>query len=138
MTKAEWDQLKADLSHAYGHAELLVDGFKLTLSVQAVKPLKYEIVPYVNGVFEGKWCLDKTEEAVRFMRPVKISLYKPAFKKKITKGLSQKRIKEIFPDIDKVGVYYVWGWPVFSSFKAHLIKNNQSIERIHRKPEAPA
>lgn len=136
MTKAEWDQLKADLSHAYGHAELLVDGYKLTLQVRMSKPLQYEIFPFVAGEFKGKWLMDKTEEAVRFMRPVTTRLYKPSLKKKITKGLSQKRIKELFPDIDKTGVYYQWGWPAFSSLKAHLLKNNKSIERVQPSPEA--
>jgi hypothetical protein len=134
MTKTEWDQLKADLGHAYGHAELLVDGYKLTLSVQAVKPLKYEIMPYVNGEFKGIWALDKTEEAVRFLRPVTLHLFSPAKKKRITKGLSKKLIKEWFPKIDATSTYYAWGWPSFAGLKAHLIKNNKSIERVV-KPE---
>lgn len=134
MTKTEWDQLKVDLGHAYGHAELLVDGYRLTLSVQAVKPLKYEIIPYVNGEFKGIWARDKTEEAVRFLRPVTLHLFSPAQKKRMTKGLSKKLIKELIPNIDKTSTYYAWGWPSFASLKAHLIKNNKSIERVV-KPE---
>lgn len=134
MTKSEWDQLKADLSHAHGYAELLVDGYRLTLAVQPVKPLKYEIIPYVNGEFKAIWARDKTEEAVRFLRPVTLHLYSPAKKKRLTKGLTKKLIKEWLPNIDATSTYYAWGWPSFARLKAHLLKNNKSIERV-LKPE---
>lgn len=130
MTKTEWDQLKADLSHAYGHAELLVDGYQLTLRIQAVKALKYEIMPYVNGQFKGMWIIEKTEEALRFLRPVTRHLYSPAQKKRITKGLSKKSVNELCPNLNKCSTYYQWGWPSFTGLKAHLIKNNKSIERV--------
>jgi hypothetical protein len=133
MTKAEWNQVKASLSFAYGHVELLVDGYKLTLAVQKAAALKYEITPYVNGEFKGIWLHNKTEEAVRFMCPKTVSLFKPADKKRLTKGLSKKTIKEWLPNIDEKRTYYVWGWASFASLKAHLIKNNKSIELA--KPE---
>lgn len=136
MTKAEWDELKHKLSYAYGREELMVDGFKLTLTVQCVKALKYEITPYVNGEFKGIWCRDKTEEAVRFMCPKTIHLFSPTQKKKMTRGLSKKLIKEWFPNIDAKSTYYVWGWTSFASLKAHLIKNNKSIELVKPEPTA--
>jgi hypothetical protein len=136
MNKAEWDQLKVDLSHAYGQAHLVVDGFRLTLMVRQTGALKYEITPYVNGEFKGIWLRDKTDEAVRFMCPNTISLFKPAEKKRLTKGLSKKLIKEWLPNIDAKGTYYVWGWSSFTSLKAHLIKNNKSIELVKPEPTA--
>jgi hypothetical protein len=136
MTKAEWDEIKQTLSFPWGAVTLLVDGFTLTLQVKRVSDLKFEIFPYVNGEFKGSWGLNKTEEAVRFLRPKTLHLYSPTQKAKITKGLSKKLIKEWFPDLDKKKTYYSWGWSSFASLKAHLIKHNKSIEMAPSKEKS--
>ncbi len=128
MTKEEWDLVKTSLADAYGRVHLVVDGFNLSLQVTRVAPMKYEICPYVNGKFEGRWLTQKTEEAVRFMRPQKVSLYSPKDKAALTKGLSKKQIRELIPNLDVTKTYYTWGWSSFVSLKRHLLANNQSIE----------
>jgi hypothetical protein len=135
MTKAEWDEIKQTLSFPWGSVTLLVDGFTLTLQVKRVSDLRFEIFPYVNGEFKGIWARDKTEEAVRFLRLKTVHLYSPAQKAKFTKGLSKKAIKEWLPDLDKKSTYYSWGWSSFASLKAHLIRNNKSIELVRSKEE---
>lgn len=90
MTKDEWLLVKNKLSHPWGLAELMVDGYKLSLRVERAKALKFVIAPYVSGEFKGAWLRGDCEEAKRFLRPVQVAAYTPAAKVRITKGC-QKR-----------------------------------------------
>ena len=131
MTKDEWLLVKQQLSNPWGSAQLLVDGFKLTLQVQQRAPLKFEIVPYVNGEFRGVWFSKDSEEGKRFLRPVQVRLYKPAELKKLTKGLSKTAVKRVFGDsLDKSFTCIEWGWPTFGPLQRHLVANNKVIQRI--------
>lgn len=131
MTKDEWLLVKQQLSTPWGTAQLLVDGYRLTLQVQQRAPLKFEIVPYVNGEFKGTWFLKDSEEGKRFLRPVEVRLYKPAQLKKLTKGFSKATIKSVFGDrLDKTTTHREWGWPTFWPLQRHLVANNKVIERI--------
>ena len=128
MTKDEWELVRGKLSVSFGLVDLIVDGYLLHLKVQQTGPLKYEILPYVNGKFEGRWITQKTDECIRFMCPKTVSLYSRADKARITKGLTKRQVKDFFPDLDKTGTYYQWGWASFTSLKRHLLANNKSIE----------
>lgn len=135
MTKDEWLLVKSKLSHPWGSAELMVDGYRLTLQVKQTKALKFEIMPYVNGKFQGAWMTKDSEEGKRFLRPVTIAVYKPAEKARLTKGMSKKMIKTIFGDgLDKTFAVFAWGWPTFGPLQRHLIANNQVIELVGDQP----
>lgn len=45
------------LSFPWGRVELLCDGYRIALRVQQISPLKFRVVTYVNGVWEGKWMI---------------------------------------------------------------------------------
>lgn len=127
MTKEEWDQAKTILASAYGVVQLVVDGFNLTLQVVRVAEMRYEIMPYVNGKFEGRWITQKTDESVRFLRPKTVSLYTPKEKARAKK--LRKEIRDaVYPGLEKQTTYYIWGWSSFASLKRHLLANNKSIE----------
>lgn len=128
MTRDEWNAVRERLSGSFGRVDLVVDGYQLQLTVQRVGPLKYEILPYVNGKFDGSWIVQRTDECIRFMCPKTISLYSRADKARITKGLTKRQVKEWFPTLDKTSTYYLWGWKSFNSLKRHLLANNKSIE----------
>ena len=135
MTKDEWLLVKNKLSHPWGSAELMVDGYKLSLRVEQAKALKYMIVPYVNGEFKGVWMRKDSEEGKRFLRHVTIAVYKPAEKARLTKGVSKKMVKEVFGDrLDATYTVIHWGWPTFGPLQRHLIANNQVIELVGDKP----
>lgn len=134
MTKDEWLLVKNKLSYPWGSAELMVDGYRLTLQVKQTKALKFEIMPYVNGQFSGAWMRKDSEEGKRFLRPVSIAAYSPAKKAHLTKSMSKKRIKDIFGDrLDAAYTMLVWGWPTFGPLQRHLIANNQVIELVGEK-----
>lgn len=135
MTKDQWLEVKSALSTPFGRVKLKVDGYDLALYVEQVKPLKYSIVPYVNGEFKGEWLSGKFEESKRFMRPVQVAVFKPAEKARMCKGLSKKLIKEFFGDINKTFTSYRWDWPSFDPLRRHLIANNKEIELLE--PSSP-
>lgn len=130
MTKDQWLAVKAALSTPWGVVKLDVDGYELTLQVKQIKPLKFAIVPYVNGEIKGIWLTGDNEEGRRFMRPVKVAVFKPAEKKRMTKGLSKANIKKYFGDIDKTFTVIECLWPSFDPLRRHLIANNKEIELL--------
>ena len=131
MSKDEWLQVQNKLSQPYGTVRLTVDGYALALRVYQVKPLKYVIMVFVNGMFKSEWMNGEADECKRFFRPIKRPLYSPAKKKAALKGLNKSALKIIrdeFPDLDKTFTFFDPRWPSFDPLKRHLIANNKSIE----------
>ncbi len=129
MNKQDWQQVKEALSTPYGLAELVIDGYRLTLQVQQRSPLKFVIAPYVNGGFKASWMMDGGEEGRRFLRPVQRPVFKPAEKKQMTKGLTKTQIKQMVGmGIEKTFTVLDWCWPTFGPLQRHLIANNKTIE----------
>jgi hypothetical protein len=136
MTRDDWSAIEESLSHAYGSAKVRVDGFEVSFQVLQDK-MRLVIAVYVNGWMKGEWLINKTEEATRFCRPCVFALWSPSSKKKLTSGLRKSDIKQIFPDLDKKGTYYLSHWLSFGALKRHLIKNNKSIELVEPKQVQP-
>lgn len=128
MTKDEWLLVKNQLSHPWGSAKLRVDGYELTLQVEQIKPLKFAIMFFVNGVRKGEWMQGKAEESKRFCRPVTKALYSPAKKKAMTKGVSKANIKKYAGWIETTYSFWELYWPTFAPLQRHLIANNKVIE----------
>ncbi len=128
MTPEQWKKLEISLRIPWGEARLRVDGFDLTLQVQQVKPLRYAIVPFVNGFSRGAWLTKKDgeewrEEARRFLPLKKLYLYSRA---KLMKTKLPKKTMEEWASkhIETRGIC----WTSFAALKRHLIANNESIE----------
>ena len=128
ITKEQWQKVQEALSCPYGSAELICDGYKVNLQVVPAGNLKFEILPYINGVFKGVWLTKDCEEQRRFMRPVNLRLYTVKQIAAITKGLTKSAIKKYMPNLDKTIKVYNCCWPTFTALKRHLIANNQVIE----------
>lgn len=133
MTKDDWLLVKQQLSSPYGSVKLMVDGYELALQVHRIKPLKYGIVVFVNGVYKGEWHKGEADEAKRFCRPSVKSLYSPAKKKAVLKGLRGKAEIKSMTDLlhlDKTWTFWDLFWPSFGPMQRHLIANNKSIELV--------
>lgn len=123
MTKEEWNKVERSMSSVYGRITLLCDGYRLTLETGLCKR-KLVTTIYVNGEWKGAWLLNDCEERRRFFRPVKSLVWKP----KILKGVSKRTMKAMGIDPKETNTFYDSFWPSFRPLKAHLIKNNTSIE----------
>jgi hypothetical protein len=134
LTADQWKRIEASLRNPWGEVKLRVDGYDLTLQVRQVKPLRYAIVPFVNGFNRGVWLTKKKgeewcEEARRFLPLKKLYLYS---KTKLMKTKLPKKTRDEWASkhIEIRGMY----WTSFAALKRHLIANNQSIELAGEKP----
>lgn len=125
MTKEDWDKVEASMNSPYGRITLLCDGYNLTLE-SGIYKRKLSTIIYVNGVFKGAWILEDCEERRRFFRPVQTLVWRTKF----TKGLSKKSLKNLGIDPKEKRTSHSAEWSSFRALKAHLIKNNTSIELV--------
>lgn len=130
MTPDQWKTLQSELGQPFGHAELLVDGYKITLEVQRERALKYCIAIFIDGWFRGEWARADCEERRRFLSERKVSMWTPAQKKKLTAGMGKRAVAKYFPDLDKTASYWLPYWPSVTALRRHLVKANQSIELV--------
>ncbi len=135
LTKEQWTQIETKLSGIFGLVDLLIDGYKVTFSIQKFK-MRLVIQVYINGWFKGEWLQNGgSEEARRFFFPKKYHLHSAKYRK-LASRMSKKRRESLMPGWDKTHIVYWPWWTSFKALKAHLIKNNQSIELIEEKKEA--
>lgn len=133
MTPEQWKKVEAQLRNPWGEAKFRVDGFLLTLQVHAIAPLRYGILPYVNGWNRGAWLTKNEagewcEEARRFLPLKKLFLYRRA---KLMKTKLPKKTMDEWASkyIEARGLY----WASFPALKRHLIANNKSINLVEEK-----
>lgn len=124
MTKEEWAEVEKKLQSPWGSVDLMCDGYKLTLQVQRDK-MRLIIMIFVDGEFKGIW-FNECEERRRFFQPCKRKIYKA----KTFKGFSKRTLKSMQIDPNETITHYRPFWTAFRPLKAHLIKNNTSIELV--------
>ena len=125
MTKEEWNEVEMLLSYPYGgKAELLIDGYRITIIVAQEKPLKYVFVVYIDGKLNGEWILKDCEIRRKFFQKHTKSLLTAQDKKQLS-----KERKEVREAIIKKSTFYWYSpyWNSFRSLKSHFIKNNKNI-----------
>ena len=148
ITNADWLKIKDVCSSIYGKAELIIDGFEVTIHrrLQRVKngsQIKVINAIFVNGVMEGKWfngfdCKTgrcDSEEVTRFF-PLQTKMRHSDAKKELSKLKSKKKIKfikdfyeELYgKDFLEQKLYFQCSNPSFQALKKHWIANNKSIE----------
>ena len=133
LTNEEWKLIEKELSSIYGHVEFRIDGYKVTLYFQQYKVFKNVIVIYIDNHIRGEWLSQDCEERRRFYQCSSRYAHTKKFRAAL-KRLGKKRLTEMNVDPDiKYSVYSPY-WKSFKALKAHLLKNNTSIEWIN-KPE---
>lgn len=125
MTKEEWKKIEDRLSMPFSYVKLKIDGYDVTVETRQDKPLHYVLAVFINGIFKMDWCFEDCEERRRFCSVYKKSLLSAKEKKRLKK--ERKAFREEIEKQTTVYIYYPH-WNSFRSMKAHLIKNNRSIE----------
>ena len=123
MTDEEWGNVHKKLCNGFGTAELLIDGYNITLITQPEGDLKYIIGVYINGKMRSDWFNNDCEERRRFFcqrKKLLVSNQKLAHLK-----ISEKKRKEIRER--NTYYYYEPYWRSFNSMKRHFLKNNTDI-----------
>ncbi len=127
MTDEQWKEVEKKLVPPLGRVELEIDGYKVTITAQLVEKMKFSFVVYVNGFIRTEWSMNDCEIRRRFYYESKKSLLKSSEKAKIKK--MRKSVREEIMKSAQYSVFLPY-WGSFSRLKAHLIKNNQSIELV--------
>lgn len=127
MTDEQWKEAEKKLVPPFGRVELEIDGYKVTITAQLVKKMKFSFVVYVNGFIRTEWSIKDCEIRRRFYYESKRSMLKKSEEAKIKK--MRKSVRDQIMESAQYSVFLPY-WGSFSKLKAHLIKNNQSIELV--------
>jgi hypothetical protein len=125
--KALWARAAAALMGPWRSVELTVDGYQLTLEVRMLDPLRFAIMPFVDGKFSGKWLVEDCEERRRFIRPSTRHLYSAKDQRSLARAYGKKEAAERF---GKTLTHYYWHWQSFGELKRHLLKHNKDVRIV--------
>lgn len=137
MTAEQWKKAENMLSTVLGVVKMKVDGYDITIQYAREKPTKYLLAVYVNGYIKGEWVTQDCEIRRKFYYCGEKQFFSAKEKKKIFAGFT-KREQARFEKENHDRLYYKYYTPYFGSFrtlKAHLIKNNKSIELVEENIE---
>lgn len=128
ITPEQWKEIETSLNMPWGRVRLRVDGYDLELQVQQIEPLRFAIIPFVNGWSRGAWLSrneagEWCEEARRFLPIKRRCLFSAAQLKRAGKKLAKVWRQKTF---EHRSLY----WTTFASLKRHLVANNESIELV--------
>ena len=130
LTKEQKQSLIDALAMPWGRVNLLCDGYRVTLCVQQVSTLKFRVVTYVNGVWEGKWMAGKeTFPEQKFINRKEIPCAKPSEKAKAEKIFGKRAVAKD-PWYSKKIVTYDISWASGKQAINHLCRVCESIEIV--------
>ncbi len=130
MTDEEWKIAEDELSGFYGYVRLKIDGYDVTVEKRQISEMKACLAVFIDGAFKMKWALEDCEIRRRFCRKCKKKMYTNKAKTDFIKYVGKKAAKQFEKENSHL-LYSTYYEPFFGSFrtlKAHLIKNNDSIE----------
>ena len=129
MTTEDWKKAEALATSLYTSAQLLVDGYRVSLQLMRINPYKCKIMVYVDGHFEGRWTTEDCEERRRFMYEREHSLMNHKQIQDFNK-LPKKSQKYLQEYRDKKFSTYSPQFPSFSALKRHLTAHNENIQLL--------
>lgn len=136
LSKEQRDKVINDLSYPWGRADLMCDGYRVTLSVERAKGMPYRVMTYVNGRFEGAWMFPKEEcQEAKFMRKVVRLVCSPKHKREMEKIMGKRRVAKD-PYYSKTLTHYMPDWASGKAALSHLCKVCDSVQVID--PQAAA
>lgn len=130
MTEADWKKAEDALGNIYGHVNLLIDGYNVTVEYAKASNMKYDLVVFIDGVFKMKWCLEDCDIRRRFCRLVKKRTGTRKSREEFIKAVGKRAAAKFEKENEDLLCmkYYVPWFGSFRTLKSHLIKNNTSIE----------
>ena len=126
MTPAEWKRVEQSLTLPHGSAKLRCDGIEVTASVEMVKPLRFAVVVYVDGVWKGEWLrADPPLHQHRFMNPHEKGLYTAADIKSLKRVCSARQMRDM--QAKKVR-WFSPDFPTARAFRRRISSQCKAIE----------
>lgn len=131
LTREQIIAIEYELASPYGMVQLKCDGYTVDVQVQAVKPLKYELMVYVDGVFKAGWVLNGgSEEAKRFLRPVAQPKYPAKLRAEFTKIWGKRQVLKEWPDLNDKVTRYLPTWLSAKQMLRHFAKTCSDVALV--------
>lgn len=128
LSEEQRDKVIDRLSHPWGRAELMCDGYRITLAVERAKGMSYRVMTYVNGSFRGLWCSHKDEcPESKFLRRVVRPACPPRHKQEMEKIMGKRYIQKD-PYYSATFIHYMPDWASGKSALNHLCKVCDSVQ----------
>ncbi|MXR36730.1 hypothetical protein [Craterilacuibacter sinensis] len=134
LTKEQRQELINKLDSPWGRVSLLCDGHKVSLAVERAKGMRYRVITYVDGRWEGKWMSGREEHPEqkflnKQVRPVVSKKYKADMEKAVGKRYFKKMCAEESYLTKNITVYNI-SWASGRSAINHLCKVCDSIQIV--------
>jgi hypothetical protein len=107
LTPDQWKAVEKSLTYPHGRVELLCDGTtKVVAEVRRTKPLKFEVMVFIDGYWRGEWLnAEPARTEHRFLNPHErrmhsakdVALYKKAFGVKRAREAAEKSFRWFSP-----------------------------------------
>lgn len=131
LTREQIIAIEYELAVPYGMAKLKCDGFTVDVRAVLVKPLKYELMVYINGEFKAAWLLNGgSEEAKRFLRPVMRPKYPAKFRADMTKIWGKRKVLKEWPDLNDKDTRFAPTWLSAKQMLRHFGNTCTDIELV--------
>ena len=136
MTKDEWKRVDDALSGYAGIVELNVDGTPVQFEWSFITKNKLGVTTFVNGKWEGKWCLPDFDDdnhndhpEKKYLRPVKRFRW---FKKSrdAMRKMGKKYLKRKGWDPDEKYISYSLIWSGADAIRRHYEKTFKDIKLV--------
>lgn len=129
----QWNGIENTLDNVlFQEVRLLIDGYRVAARKVVTGKNQLGILIYVNGEIRGEWVTaaddgEPVEVARRFWREKRRSLYPPKKRAQLVKAYGKRRVRQYFPDIDKVLRIWLPEWKSARALRRHLVKHNDDI-----------
>ena len=132
LSKEQKELAIQKISNPYGSVDLMCDGSRITLAVERTSKLAYRVITYVDGVFNGVWCMvDSQSPESKFLRKVNKPVCSPIQKKKMEKIMGKRRFAAD-PYYSKIYICYMPDWASGKAAINHLCRVCESVELIEK------
>lgn len=136
ITKEQWAEIEARLSHPIGSVELLCDGYTVQARVEHYK-MKLAVVVYVNGEIKGAWFKGEHDIPKKFHQAKKRYVCSAKQRDEAKRKLRKRFIRDCEPlrdffsnQVTQSHTYYYPWWTNSKAFCRHIRKTCASIEIV--------
>jgi hypothetical protein len=129
MTNDDWKEVNELFDTLFGSAELLCDGYKVTLQLRKIERLKLVVMVFIDGKFKGEWMMKECVIRTKFFRKSESYAYSKRHRERALKVFGKRIFKENNYD-KKFSTYYPY-WTSFRSLKKHFETNIKDIKLIN-------
>lgn len=133
ITKAQMEQIEAELTSLIGKVVLRCDGYTIEAYVRQEK-MRLVVMVYVNGWFKGDW-IDGDHAEARFLNEKKRFIFSKASRERMLKAASNKRLpadlrRAYERDAAKATTLRSPLFPNGKAFLRHMLKVSDSVEVV--------